>query len=173
MQVLVINYRFMNRNLHLYDHINIERPHKLNFKKRILSTFLLFLYSLVIGQGSIYESNFLDFQSLPKVTKHSHDYNEVHHKHNFHVGIFHILKHIIEIIDQSNDHFDEYLVAANSDSKRVKDFYKSIDVHLGSVNIVVPRIVSDSLPAPPFYLNQLLPTLSQPNALLRAPPTIS
>lgn len=141
--------------------------------KRILSYFLLVAYlSVAMHQGTcqrhLYESG-----DMPTCrTTHQHeDYNDIHHEHHFHVGIFHFLGHLFESMPQSTDQSHEHFVAYLKTAKKSIDLKATLPYNVDDIIFSSEERETRSLRAPPYYLslkNQLIFS----NAPLRAPPTM-
>lgn len=115
-----------------------------------------------------------DANKYPHLGSHQHeDFNDIHHEYRFHVGIFHLLGHLFEGINHSNDFAEEHLLLAeNTANKKVVDHNKTINFFLGKGINIVFSVDAESLPSPPPYLIFISHRLKQPNTPLRAPPAL-
>jgi hypothetical protein len=111
--------------------------------------------------------------SSDSVSSHKHeDFKDVHHQHDFHVGIFHFLGHLFEGIDHSNDIPDEhFIVGQKTITKEVIDHSKPKNPYYFGNKLLVVEVDAESLPDPPYHLS-LLPKLKLPGNPLRAPPIL-
>ena len=78
----------------------------MQLKNKILSYFLLAIYLLVVLHHSVTHSHAFEFVGTPvSEASHQHgDFKDVHHAHQFHLGIFHFLGHLFENINHTDDH---------------------------------------------------------------------
>lgn len=146
----------------------------MQLRKEILSRCLLAIYLLVVLHHSVMHSHDEKLGNLLSTVSHQHeDFNEIHHEHRFHVGIFHLLGHLFEGINHSNDFADEHLlVAKKTSNKKVVDHNKPVDLLNSRESKVVFSVDAESLPSPPPYHLFLSHRLTQPNIPLRAPPAL-
>lgn len=136
--------------------------------------FLLFTYFLVVLFTNNYSKEFenLNFQK-PKYS-HTHDsYETVHHKHSFHIGIFHYLGHVYETIISSDfdsdDHFALVYKLIKNDKNNYLNLYWIVD---SSLNALIYSSVHVLAKPPP--LDWLTPTnFNCPQQALRAPPSVA
>lgn len=128
---------------------------------------------MVVLHHSVTHSHNAAFNNAPNSVSHQHeDFKEIHHEHHFHIGIFHLLGHLFENINHSNDHSEDHLVVAEKTStKKVIDYNKTINFLTNRNNMLVFSVDAESLPAPPSYHLFLLHRLKQPNTPLRGPPS--
>ena len=143
-------------------------------RKRILGHFLLASYLLIVLHHSVSHSSVLELADSPfSAPSHKHeDFKEVHHEHDFHVGIFHFLEHFFESINHSNDFSDEHLIIVQkTETKKVIDHNNSINVYFDTNDLIIFSVDAESLPDPPYHLS-LLQKLKLPNTPLRAPPAL-
>jgi hypothetical protein len=144
-------------------------------KKKILQGyFLLTLYLLVLSHHCAFHSHTQKFDN-PSESKKSHqheNFNDVHHDHQFHVGIFHFIGHLLEKISHSDDLADEHLfvVQKSSDKKNVDD-NNSLTPYIQGQQLLVFEVDAESLLDPPYYLF-LLQKLKLPSTPPRAPPSL-
>jgi hypothetical protein len=146
-------------------------------RKKILSHFLLAIYLLVVLHHSILHSHaweFADTAASKPHHKHKHkhkDFNNGHHKHQFHVGIFHFLEHLFENLHHSDDPSNEHVLAVqNNTSKKLTDLKCSVTAYFDKDSLVAFAVDAESLPDPPYHLF-LLQKLKLPSTPLRAPPS--
>ncbi|MGH1434905.1 MAG: hypothetical protein ACRBG0_10645 [Lewinella sp.] len=146
----------------------------MQLRKKILSHFLLAIYLLVVLHLSVMHSHNAELSKTPNSVSHQHEnFKEIHHEHGFHVGIFHLLGHLFEGVNHSNDHADEHLVIAQkASSKKNVDLNKTVSFLNSGENKVVVSVDAESLPDPPPYHLFLSHRLKQPNTPLRAPPAL-
>jgi hypothetical protein len=114
----------------------------------------------------------LDGTPKEKFTHKHEDFQEVHHDHHFHVGIFHFLGHLFENINHSNDHVDKHSIVVQKTS--VKKFVANSHVfnaYFNGITFEVIVVDTESLPDPPYFL-KLLQKLKLRGTSLRAPPTL-
>jgi hypothetical protein len=123
---------------------------------------------------SVSHSHSSEFFGTPvSETFHKHeDFKDVHHKHQFHVGIFHFLGHLFENINHADDHADDHLlVIQKSSSKNVVDHSSPVNSFIHGQQLLVFEVSAESLPDPPYHLS-LLQKLKLPSTPLRAPPSL-
>lgn len=146
----------------------------MQLRKKILSHFLLAIYLLVVMHHSVMHSHEADASKNPNLGSHQHeDFKDVHHEHRFHVGIFHLLGHLFESINHSNDFADQHLLLAKKTStKKEVDHNKTVNFFTVGKNMVVFSVDAESLSSPPSYLVFIPHRLKQPNTPLRAPPAL-
>ena len=142
-------------------------------KRNISSYLLLYIYLLVVILQIVSTSNTLGLDGTP-IPKGSHQHEAfegIHHKHHFHIGIFHILGHLLEKINHASDLANDYLIFASSDSKKhIVTYKKSFQQYLDWNNLILIEVDAESLPDPPYYCLPYLQQLKHSNTLLRAPP---
>jgi hypothetical protein len=143
-------------------------------RKKILSYFILSIYLLVVLHQSVLHTHEVALGETSSSPSHQHEeFDEVHHEHRFHVGIFHLLGHLLENINHSNNLADEHLaVEENTAKKQSVDDAKSVHFFNSGNNKVVSTVAAESLSDPPFYQLLLSHRLKQPNTPLRAPPAL-
>lgn len=145
----------------------------MQLKNKILSYFLLAIYLLVVLHHSVTHSHAFEFVGTPvSEASHQHgDFKDVHHAHQFHLGIFHFLGHLFENINHTDDHADDHLLVVQKSSvKKVVDHNSSVNPYIHGQYLLVYEVDAESLPDPPYHLF-LLQKLKQPNTPLRAPPS--
>ncbi|MFT5386053.1 MAG: hypothetical protein ACI81W_003465 [Saprospiraceae bacterium] len=103
---------------------------------------------------------------------HQHEnFKDVHHEHQFHVGIFHFFEHFFENLNYTDDLADDHLlVVQKSSTKKAVDHNRSISPYNNGQHLLVFEVDAESLPDPP-YLQSLLQKFNRPNTPLRAPPS--
>ena len=111
---------------------------------------------------------------VKKLIAHEHqDFQEIHHEHQFHIGILHVLGHLFEqIVHQDNTQDQDIVIVTLS------NFLKNV-IQQGIANSaffqiengLVFSVDSESLPDPPFYL-AFLQKFKRPDTPLRAPPAL-
>ncbi|MFT4666616.1 MAG: hypothetical protein ACI9VN_001816 [Patescibacteria group bacterium] len=146
----------------------------MQLRKKILSFLLLTIYLLVVVHHSVSHSHSSDFDGVPvSESSHKHEnFKEVHHEHQFHVGIFHLLVHLFESINHADDFADEHLlVVQKSSTKKVVDYNNSVNTYIYGQDVLVFEVDAESLPDPPYHLS-LLQKLKLPSTPLRAPPSL-
>ncbi len=142
-------------------------------RKKILSHFLLAIYLLVVLHHSVSHSHASEFFGTPvSETSHKHeDFKDVHHEHQFHIGVFHFLGHLFENINHTDDHADDHLlVIQKSSTKKAVDHNNSVNTYIYRQDELVFEVDAESLPDPPYHLS-LLQKLKLPSTPLRAPPS--
>lgn len=159
--------------MHIIE-LHFRYLYTVQLKNKILSHFPLAIYLLVVLHHSVSHTHASDFAETP-VTEpfHQHEnFKDVHHDHQFHVGIFHFLGHLFENINHTDDLADEYLlVVQKSLSKKAVDHSNSISPFIIGQHLLVFEVDAESLPDPPYHLS-LLQKLKQPNTPLRAAPSL-
>lgn len=146
----------------------------MQLRKKILSQFLLALYLLVVlHQSTVQARTYGIFDANAIDISHKHeDFKEVHHEHNFHVGIFHFLGHLFENINESNAHTDKHLITSQKNtSEKTTDYIIPGNFYFIEINSLFFEVDAESLPAPPEYLS-ILQKAKRPNTPLRAPPRL-
>ena len=114
----------------------------------------------------------LDGTPKEKSTHNHEDFQEVHHDHHFHVGIFHFLGHLFENINHSNDHSDKHsIVVQKTAVKKFVENNHAFNAYFNGITFEVIVMDTESLPDPPYFL-QFLQKLKLPGTPLRAPPTL-
>jgi hypothetical protein len=140
--------------------------------QQALSHFLLAIYLLVtllsIGQHSH------SVEVMGSVAHQHEDFEEVHHEHHFHVGIFHFFGHLFEQIihQEDNDEQKIALLISASSAKKVIQQKSIVSYYYPIDNDRILVVDAESLPDPPPYHLFLLHRLKQPNTPLRAPPVL-
>ncbi|MCB9352425.1 MAG: hypothetical protein H6573_33815 [Lewinellaceae bacterium] len=146
----------------------------MQLKNKILSHFLLAIYLLVVLHHSVSHSHTSEFAGtpVPKPLHQHENFKEVHHEHQFHVGIFHFLGHLFENINHTHDLADEHLlVVQKSSTKKAVDHNSSISPYINGQYLLVFEVNAESLPDPPYHLS-LVQKLKRPDTPLRAPPSL-
>ena len=77
--------------------------------KKYISNILLVSYLLFVVHSGISHCHLSELCDPDNHSSHEHDgFNQIHHKHEFHVGIFHFIEHLFENVEhidhQSHDH---------------------------------------------------------------------
>jgi hypothetical protein len=142
-------------------------------RKKILSHFLLAIYLLVAVHHSVSHSHSSGLDGVPvSESYHKHEnFKDVHHEHQFHIGIFHLLGHLFESINHADDLADDHLlVVQKSSTKKVVDHNNSVNTYIYGQDVLVFEVDAESLPDPPHHLS-LLQKLKLPSTPLRAPPS--
>lgn len=145
----------------------------MQLKNKILSHFLLAIYLLVVLHHSVSHTHASDFAGTPVPEPlHQHEnFKEIHHEHQFHVGILHFLGHLFENINHTDDLADDHLlVVQKSSTKKVVDHNNSVNFYIYGQGVLVFEVDAESLPDPPYHLS-LLQKLKLPSTPLRAPPS--
>lgn len=146
----------------------------MQLKNKILSHFLLAIYLLVVLHHSVSHSHVSEFSKIP-IPKplHQHEnFKDVHHEHQFHVGIFHFLGHLFESISFTSNNTDDHLaVIQNTFIKKVTDHRTPLDKYFNESNLVLIEVDAESLPDPPYYQISYLQKLTRFTSPLRAPPS--
>ena len=127
---------------------------------------------VVLHQGV--HDDIFDTEGIPhSQASHQHEnFQNVHHEHQFHIGIFHFLGHLLEGIHQSGNQADEHFVALLKTSvKNGADVKVSIPISFETLRSRIIESEVKSLRAPP-YLNLLKQRLIFSNTPLRAPPAL-
>jgi hypothetical protein len=129
---------------------------------------------MVVLHHSVAHSHNDELSDIANSVSHQHeDFGEIHHEKKFHIGIFHIIGHLFENINHSNDHSNEHLIVVQKTSyKKVVDEIKTINFFASWNNIVPFSIDAESLPDPPPCDLLFLHQINQPNTPLRAPPAL-
>jgi len=145
-------------------------------RKKILSYFILTIYLLIVAHKGVSHSHESEVDTSNHASHQHEEFEDVHHEHSFHVGIFHLLGHLYENINHSNDHSDNHsddhlVVLQKSSTKKVVDYNKTNNFFLFGNNTMVFDIDSESLPDPPPFHLFLLQRLKQPSTPLRGPPS--
>lgn len=146
----------------------------MQLKNKILSNFLLVIYLLVLLHQSVSHEHAFEFAGtpLPKPLHQHENFEDVHHEHQFHVGIFHFLGHLFENINHTDDLADDHLlVFQKSFPKKVVDHNISVNHFIYGQHLLVFEVDAESLPDPPYFI-ALLQKLKRPNTPLRAPPSL-
>ena len=146
----------------------------MHVRNKILSHFLLAIYLLAIVHQSVSHKHDLTTNAIPSSdSSHKHeDFSEVHHEHEFHVGIFHFLGHLLEQINHADDLADEHLINVQKTfTKKVVDRNNSVDVFFDCQQEMAYEVDAESLPDPPYHLS-ILQKLKLPSTPLRAPPSL-
>ena len=145
----------------------------MQLRKNISSYFLLAIYLLVIAHQSISHTHTFAFDG-DVTPKHSHqheDFKGIHHKHHFHIGIFHFFGHLFESISQTSDNADEHLVfIQNTSQKKVLYNLPIVGKYYDVSYLQVIKVDAESLPDPPYYHIPYLQNLTRSTSPLRAPP---
>ena len=134
---------------------------------------MLTVYLLVIVHfnDSSNFSNSLDKSAVSSFEHEHEDFSDLHHKHRFHVGIFHYLGHLLESINQSTDLNDEHLVIFQfTGTKKTVDSSSSLNPNYHYQHLFMSVVDAESIVDPPYYL-PLLQKLKLPSSPLRAPPS--
>ena len=144
----------------------------MQLRNKIYSYFLLGVYLIVLISGLSGNSQ-LDITAKSEVSHQHEDFNDAHHDHHFHIGIFHVLGHLFDSIKQSDSSTDQHLVF---NTKTIaKDDIKSkhsTDSFNNWYNASVHQLNLQSQSDPPGSSQFLFHRFKQPNFHLRGPPTL-
>lgn len=134
-----------------------------------MATYLL----VVLHQGVLHMHELGVTSFMQKKPHHVHkDYQDVHHEHDFHIGVFHYLGHLFDNVQHSDDFGDEHYLSTNNVGDGELKLVKQQDTFFFAVlEEPVFEVDQSSLPSPPDYLS-LLPQFKQINTPLRAPPAL-
>lgn len=146
----------------------------MQLRKEILSFLLLTIYLLIVVHHSVSHSHGLVLDGVPvSDSSHKHEnFKKVHHEHQFHVGIFHLLGHLFESIHHTDDFADDHLpVVQKSSTKKVVDHNSSVNTYIYGQDVLVFKVDAESLPDPPYDLS-LLQKLKLLTSPLRGPPLL-
>lgn len=144
----------------------------MQLRKKILAYFLLATYLFVALSSNVAPSHFTTVTTENRTTHKHGDFEEVHHEHHFHVGVFHFLGHLLEKIDQSNDLSKEHIVIVpKTNDKKVFVNTNPINFYFEGNGLMLFEVDAESLPDPPPDL-RLLQKFKRPNIPLRAPPAL-
>ena len=144
----------------------------MQLRKKILSYFLLTIYLTIVAHKGVTHSHESEIGASNYASHQHEDFEDIHHEHSFHVGIFHLLGHLYENINHSNDHSDNHLVLEQkSSTKKIIDYSKTNNFFLVGINTMVFDVDSESLTDPPPYYLFLLQRIKQPSTPLRGPPS--
>ena len=144
----------------------------LDIKRRLFSWLLLTSYLLVVFHQSVPHAHFLEEEILPKAkTSHHHDdFQEVHHEHRFHVGIFHFVGHLFENLNHLDSHADEHVIISHKTStEKTIVLNNTTYFYCYGNSFISLRVDAESLPDPPYYLTILQKSIPD-NTPLRGPP---
>ena len=145
----------------------------MQIKTKIKSYFLLVLYLLVVLTQLVQHTHSSD---ILESASHKHEsFEDNHHEHQFHIGIFHFFGHLFEtFVHQDDLEQNSPVTAQNSQEVTVK---KITEVALTNSfcyffnEKVVIAIDAESLTDPPYH-HHYLQSLLQISTPLRAPPTL-
>ncbi len=146
----------------------------LDIKRRLLSWLLLTVYVLVVLHQNVPISLTSEEQILPKsaTTHHHEEFQEVHHEHRFHVGIFHFVGHLFEKLNHADDHADEHIaIAQKTSTEKVINLNKTVYFYCYGNSFVPLSVDTASLPRPPPYNSDFLQISIPDNTPLRGPPS--
>ena len=145
----------------------------MQIKTKIKSYFLLVLYLLVVLTQLVQHTHSSD---ILESASHKHEsFEDNHHAHQFHIGIFHFFGHLFgTFVHQDDLEQNSPVTAQNSQEVTVK---KITEVALTNSfcyffnEKVVIAIDAESLTDPPYH-HHYLQSLLQISTPLRAPPTL-
>ncbi len=141
-------------------------------KRRIQSIVLLAIYLLVVWQQNVLP--LLEIKNIltESVVSHHHgNLQDQHHEHQFHVGIFHFLGHLLEKINQTDNPSEEHLyVFQERTTKKAIESRNPDTPFINREKELVCEVDADSLSDPPPYHLFFLRKLTRLNTPLRAPP---
>lgn len=144
----------------------------MNLGRKILSYLLLASYSLVVLHTSIVHAHGLSQDSIPlDIVTHDHgEFEHFHHEHNFHIGLFHFLGHLLDTVDHTDDHSDEHLCSVQNVPVK-STFETSLQNHIGRIEArdLLDQQDGFYFTSPPYHL-LLLQELIFSKASMRAPP---
>ena len=142
-------------------------------KKKVKARFLLGTYLLVVLFSSSPVDCYSEGNSNIKL-HHTHDsYDEMHHEHNFHIGIFHYLTHIYESLVEVDVKTDKHVAITPtlSNENKITDSVSCVQDYF-PVTILIECGVNVLANPPPYnwitHKNFHCPPLP-----LRAPPSVA
>ncbi len=135
--------------------------------KKILSQFLLATYLLVVLHHNV---SLLHDAGHCSYAHFHHGFEEDHHDHHFHIGVFHFLGHLLENISHYNYLETTYLSLSQETVQQQKtDNSPSTNLYFAGQNAILNFIVPQSLLNNAF-LFAFLQQLQQSDNPLRGPP---
>ena len=143
----------------------------MNRKVHTLGYFLLMVYLIVVWVQSVNPLHNFELSSRSASDSHQHVQNgDTHHDHLFHIGIFHFLGHLSDIIKQTDQQADDHVIMGAEYANSTVMEHASVDHAHILLNITpVSPVDSESLTDPPEELSVLNSSL-RINTPLRAPP---
>lgn len=143
-------------------------------KRRIQSIVLLAIYLLVVWQQNVLPLPEVKNILTQSAISHQHgDFQDQHHEHQFHVGIFHFLGHLLEKINQEDNPNEEHLYAFQErTTQKAIELRTAVHPFIEIDRHLVCEVDAYSLSDPPPYHLLFLRKLTRLNTPLRAPPAI-
>ena len=93
---------------------------------------------LIVAHKGVSHSHKTEVDTSNHASHQHEEFEDIHHEHTFHIGIIHLLGHLYENINHSNDHSDNHLVLVQkSSTKKVVDYNKTTNFFTGGNNFIV------------------------------------
>lgn len=143
-------------------------------KRRIQSIVLLAIYLLVVWHQNVLPPPEVK-KILPEsaLSHHHGEFKDQHHEHQFHVGIFHFLGHLLEKIKQADNPNEEHLYAFQErTTQKAIEPRTAVNPFIEIERQLVCEVDPYSLSDPPPYHLLFLQKLIRLNTPLRAPPAL-
>ena len=143
------------------------------FIHKLLGYLLLAIFlPLVFHVGNVEDLGQLMNDHSKSQPLHQHeDFDEVHHDHHFHIGVLHLLGHLVEFICQADNVVDEHFIGVNNSTTHKTTLYsQDVDHPVHKLDWPICKVDSESLPDPPRYLQSTSPQFLYRSTPSRAPP---